>query len=325
MVAGADPGLARKLQAPAPAADDTAMQEWEHASSATRLLLRRKQMFEMHDALEAMKKEHILEENEFRKRESGLETRDLELQESLVKYSKFLQEKDNNRMRSDKNAAKERKLTKLKDEEIVMLREKMVQLRQKFEDLSAEHKRVRRYAEFMGTVVDMPSGDYEDAEGVMGRFSQLQRLEDEVRSHTAFFLTANEEYKDKVLALEEEGTAEILDRQNETQAMRQEIEELTIKRKKLEEVIGKDAERSQKVRLDSSLMKMGAEGLYTRLQDKTTLQKMPKPESQITLIRKIGGDLSSMMEIVAEYKEAHGMTSPEPASPTEGDATPVPA
>eukprot|EP01045_Picozoa_sp_COSAG04_P059942 COSAG04_NODE_29987_length_265_cov_0.909639_1_plen_85_part_01 len=85
----------------------------------------------------------------------------------------------------------------------------------------------------------------------MGRFSQLQRLEDEVRSHTTFFLTANEEYKDKVLALEEEGTAEILDRQNETQAMRQEIEELKIKRKKLEEVIGKDAERSQKVRLDS--------------------------------------------------------------------------
>ena len=65
----------------------------EHVSPATRLLEKRRLMFEVQEALEAQKAEFNRKEEMFRRREEGLKKKDLELQESLIRFSKFLQEK----------------------------------------------------------------------------------------------------------------------------------------------------------------------------------------------------------------------------------------
>ena len=53
-------------------------------------------------------------EDGFKKREQGLKKKDLEPQESLIKFSKFLQETDAKRNRADKKAVDERRLRVLK-------------------------------------------------------------------------------------------------------------------------------------------------------------------------------------------------------------------
>ena len=63
----------------------------EHVSPATRLLEKRRQMFEVQEALEAQKQEFNRKEEVFKRREDGLKKKDLELQESLIRFSKFLQ------------------------------------------------------------------------------------------------------------------------------------------------------------------------------------------------------------------------------------------
>lgn len=65
----------------------------DHVSAATRLLEKRRQMFEVQEALSAQKEEFNRREDAFRRREDGLRSKDLVLQKSLIKFNKFLQVK----------------------------------------------------------------------------------------------------------------------------------------------------------------------------------------------------------------------------------------
>jgi len=66
----------------------------DHVSAATRLLEKRRQMFEVQEALNSQKEEFTRREDAFRRREEALRRKDLELQESLIKFNKFLQENE---------------------------------------------------------------------------------------------------------------------------------------------------------------------------------------------------------------------------------------
>jgi Domain of unknown function (DUF4200) len=63
----------------------------DHVSGATRLLENRRQMFEVQEALSTQKEEFKRREDAFKRREEGLRRKDVVLQESLVKFNKFLQ------------------------------------------------------------------------------------------------------------------------------------------------------------------------------------------------------------------------------------------
>ncbi len=66
----------------------------QHTSPATKLLEKRRQMFEVQEALNSQKEEFSRREDAFRRQEEGLRRKDLELQESLIKFNKFLQENE---------------------------------------------------------------------------------------------------------------------------------------------------------------------------------------------------------------------------------------
>ncbi len=73
------------------------------------------------------------QEAEFRKREEALKKKDLELQESLIRFSKFLQENDSKRARADKKASDEIKTRQAKEKEIEQLADVLEQLREEKE------------------------------------------------------------------------------------------------------------------------------------------------------------------------------------------------
>lgn len=60
----------------------------------------------------------IQQEEVFKRREEGLKRKDLELQDSLIRFSKFLQENDSKRSRAEKKAADEIKSRLQKEKEI---------------------------------------------------------------------------------------------------------------------------------------------------------------------------------------------------------------
>lgn len=62
----------------------------DQASAANRLLDKRRQMFEVQEAMSIQKEESNRREDAFKLREEGLRIKDQLLQESLTKFNKFL-------------------------------------------------------------------------------------------------------------------------------------------------------------------------------------------------------------------------------------------
>jgi len=74
----------------------------DHVSPATRLLEKRRQKIEVQEALEAQKADFERREEQFQRREQIIKKKDLELQENLIRFNKFLQENDTKRTRAEK-------------------------------------------------------------------------------------------------------------------------------------------------------------------------------------------------------------------------------
>ena len=121
----------------------------DHVSPATRLLEKRRQMFEVQEALDLQKDEYSRRQDAFGRREAALRRKDLELQESLIKFNKFLQENESKRNRAIKRAADERKQREAKEGEIVKLKS---QYAEKFDEeakLGKDLERYKRYQDYL--------------------------------------------------------------------------------------------------------------------------------------------------------------------------------
>lgn len=76
-----------------------------------------------------------VQEELFRRREEGLKKKDLDLQENLIKFSKFLQDNDSKRARADKKAAEEVRGRLAREREIEQLTDALEQLREEKEHI----------------------------------------------------------------------------------------------------------------------------------------------------------------------------------------------
>lgn len=143
----------------------------EHVTPATRLMEKRRQMFEVQETLEAKKSEFAHKEDIFKvgppapapplvasrplgaalvvrltllsrmdpsfaqRREEELKRRDMDLQESLIKYSNYIQDNEKKRAQHDKKAREEGKAAAKLAEESAYLSEEIRKLEAKREDV----------------------------------------------------------------------------------------------------------------------------------------------------------------------------------------------
>merc|ERR1719387_2777026 len=91
---------------------------FDNVSPATRLLEKRRQMYEVQDALENHKARFAKEEEQFRKKEEQLRAKDLQLQHQLFRFNKFLQDNEAKRRRAESRATEEAAQIRACEEEI---------------------------------------------------------------------------------------------------------------------------------------------------------------------------------------------------------------
>jgi hypothetical protein len=147
---------------------------FDHVSPATRLLEKRRQMFEVQEALNSQKEEFARREDAFRRREEGLRRKDLELQESLIKFNKFLQENESKRNRALKRAAEEKKQRELKEKEIEKLE---LQLKSKLKEESSLKEEVEKnlkYQDYLENVVQNMSKFFPEIADILNRYNTLK-------------------------------------------------------------------------------------------------------------------------------------------------------
>merc|ERR1711988_850715 len=188
------------------------------------LLEKRRQMFEVQEALDAQKEEFSRREDAFRRREEALRKKDLELQESLIKFNKFLQENESKRNRAIKRASDERKQREQKEAEIKRLHE---QLEQKMEDEKALKKQVAqnmKYQVYLADVVDFVTEDYHEIQDLLNRYKTLKDANHDLADRQRENEQESENKRVSFKNFTKERANEILNANNEIASLQKKLE-----------------------------------------------------------------------------------------------------
>lgn len=137
-------------------------------------LEKRRQMFEVQEALNSQKEEFARREDAFRRREDALRRKDLELEESLIKFNKFLQDNESKRNRALKRAAEERKQRDQKEKEIEKLELQLKMKQQEEAQLKEEVERNLKYQDYLENVVQTMSKFFPEIADILNRYKTLR-------------------------------------------------------------------------------------------------------------------------------------------------------
>lgn len=196
----------------------------DHVSPATRLLEKRRQMFEVQEALDAQKEEFARREDAFHRREDGLRKKDLELQESLIKFNKFLQENESKRNRAVKRASDEVKQRVIKEHEVAKLKEQLEQLQRENETLSNEVRGNLKYMRYLELVQETVPEDYPEVADLVNRYHTLKETNRDLLLNQSSHEDENESKRIEYATFQKERANEILTFNNQIAALQRTLE-----------------------------------------------------------------------------------------------------
>ncbi|KDO25851.1 hypothetical protein SPRG_08795 [Saprolegnia parasitica CBS 223.65] len=196
----------------------------DHVSPATRLLEKRRQMFEVQEALDAQKEEFSRREDAFRRREEGLRKKDLELQESLIKFNKFLQENESKRNRAIKRASDEIKQRLAKEHDVARLRESLDRFNEENDKLSNEVKTNLKYTRYLESVQESVPEDYPEITDLVNRYNTLKDANRDLSENQALHERDNERKRIKFATFTKERTNDMLNFNNEIASLQKQLE-----------------------------------------------------------------------------------------------------
>jgi len=170
----------------------------DRASTATALLEMRRQMQEVQDALEAQKAVYQEKEEAFSRREDNLRNKDLELQEALVLFNRYLKQNENKRRAAQNAADMERKQKESKQKEIVKKRQEIQSLKKEWKELETKVERNEKYKEFLQLVYSSFPEDFDERDHIMYRYWSLKQTHQELKEKQRKIETETEELSRKL-------------------------------------------------------------------------------------------------------------------------------
>ena len=292
----------------------------DHVSPATRLLEKRRHMFEVQEALDAQKEEFQRREATFKRREEMLKQKDLELQESLIKFNKFLQENDSKRTRAQKKQVDESRQRSEKEKEIVRLAEVVTEhkvIRNQMED---EVKKMSQYQAYLDEVLEVEEEHSEIAE-LLGRYETLYAAHADLIERQEAAARENEEEQRLLYSYIREKTDEILGYNNLIADLQQAAEKRREEAQEQEE----DGERQMSTVAERTLqlgqVMMACDNIYARCAKESTItRKTPKPsgDSKEDEMHVIFEKLDLITEYITDLQAISKLARQVPTTP-KGD------
>ncbi len=221
----------------------------DHVSPATRLLEKRRQMFEVQEALNAQKEDFARREEAFRRREEGLRQKDLELQESLIKFNKFLQENESKRNRAEKRTRDENRQAIDKEKEIQRRTRECEIMKLECEKVKEKLRKMSKYRDFLERTQNENAEDYPEISDLESRHKTLISSNKELVEGQRKNEIKNEQQRTKFSDYTKKETNNMLNFNNTIANLQQKLERAEA-----------EAAQSQE-ELDQSIHKAGSETL----------------------------------------------------------------
>ena len=197
----------------------------DSVSPGTKLLEKRRQMFEVQEALNAQKEEFARREEAFRRREESLRKKDLELQESLIKFNKFLQENEAKRVRAERRANDEIKIRQNKEKQVEQLKEELREMKEQCDSLETTVQRNMKYQSYLERVQEAAPEDYTEIAELLNRYTTLTAANKDLRSRQEVHEVMNESKRGEYVQYTKEQTNEILNSNNEIASLQKDLEQ----------------------------------------------------------------------------------------------------
>jgi len=236
----------------------------EHVSPVTRLLEKRKQMLQVQEALDAQKEEYARKEELFKRREENLRKKDLELQEALVLFNKFLKENESKRRRAEARASEELKKRLKWEKQIQVHRATVAALREKCNKLKTAVARNEKYEKFLEKTQDQYAAHFEEIASIIARYATLKATNSEMISIQESLLAKNERLRIEFGEYKKKQYTTALSLNNDVASLSRQLEEAIRKTNEVEEwMIQREKEESDEQRIATQIV-LATDNLYTR-------------------------------------------------------------
>ena len=284
----------------------------DHVNPSTRLLEKRRQMFEVQEALDAQKEEFARREEAFRRREEGLRKKDLELQESLIKFNKFLQENESKKCRAEKRAAEEAKQRKVKQAEIEKLKEQLDSMTGSCSKLKEKVEKNIMYQKYLEQVQDIVPEDYSEISDLLNRYKTLQDANTDLTTRQRTHEELNEKKRSEYVNYTKEQTTDILNFNNEIASLQKALETAESAAIRVQNEVDAEIRSTSDRTLELGQILMAVENLLQRCTSKkhgsilkhketTTEDSQGQGRAQSDELRRKARQAMSDLEVIAAY------------------------
>jgi hypothetical protein len=140
-------------------------------------------MFELQDELDRKKEDFARREEAFHQREDVLRKKDAELQESLIKFNKFLQENEAKRTRANKRAAEERAQRETKVGDIEKLQTVLQERIAEEQAMRTQLEVNEKYRLYLQDVVEQGDTEYHEIGDLLSRYKTLKTANGDLMAH----------------------------------------------------------------------------------------------------------------------------------------------
>ncbi|GIL55228.1 hypothetical protein Vafri_10809 [Volvox africanus] len=272
----------------------------DHVSPATRLLEKRRQMFEVQEALEAQKLDFNRKEEVFKRREEALKLKDLELQESLIRFSKFLQENDSKRARAEKKAADEIKARLQKEKEIEQLTDVLEELKSEKERILEVLEKNMRYQQYLESVLEV-ADEYQEVSDLLLRHATLSATNADLKDHQRRCSELAEKVRTELQIYVKQKTDEILNLNNQVAKLKTELEgyeaEAMVQEAKKDSSLQIASQRT----LEYGQVVLSADNIFNRCRSKSSIGH-PAESNPLHQLDVIGNFVSDLGAIIKQYR-----------------------
>jgi chromosome segregation ATPase len=240
---------------------------FDNVSPATRLLEKRRQMYEVQDALETHKARFAKEEEQFRKKEEQLRAKDLQLQHQLFRFNKFLQDNEAKRRRAETRAAEEAAQIRQKDEEIDELEKQLEENKRECQSLEEDVDRNQKYEEFLEKVKETDADNYSEIQDLVTRYETLESANKDLMELQTKSEDKIEGLRSKYNNDRKEQEREEIEMRNKMDEMRSKLDEKQKERQKLQHEADAATQESSRHSLYFGQILMSVENIHIRCKE----------------------------------------------------------
>ena len=239
-------------------------------SSATKLLEKRREMYELQEALQKDKEKFSEKETQFKKTKEELRNRDEDFHKKICDYymNTFEKKQSDAQANSDKIKA-ERKATLEMEDKISALKVKNEKLKKDLEKLKLIHDKLRAYEDFLKKVKDKHPESFNDLNGVIEKYKILEDKYNEIKKETDTAKKQKDEEKQKCRIEKSELEGRINQLITNIQNVQEQLKDLKEKKKNLENEV--TARESNSNTVVSSLEKilLAVDNIYEKCANKS--------------------------------------------------------